>query len=244
LWAAATVILVCLMLPLAQPVWSVLRLPLILPYPWQLLALVGVPLSLAAGAVVAGLRWGAFLSQPTALAVLVGAAVLASYPYLSPRYIRAADLPDLTAPPLALMQDGILLLGYSLQSPKQINPPSQPGPQMVEVRLFWQAVAFPSANGVGGSEVKGDYTVFNHLLDAQGRLVGQKDSQPVQGTRPTTSWRSGEYLVDNYEIPVRTDGTEGPYTLEIGLYQVSTGQRLPHVVPQQGATEIRVPVDR
>jgi hypothetical protein len=71
------------------------------------------------------------------------------------------------------------------------------------------------------------YTVFTHLLDGNSRIWGQKDSLPGGGALPTTSWRVGEVIIDNYEIMVNPDTPLGEYLLEVGMYQAATGQRLP-----------------
>jgi hypothetical protein len=40
-------------------------------------------------------------------------------------------------------------------------------------------------------------------------------------------------VVDEYEIPVRTDAPASEYRIEIGMYDVTTGERLP-VFTSQG----------
>jgi hypothetical protein len=70
------------------------------------------------------------------------------------------------------------------------------------------------------------YTVFTHLLDTQNQIWGQRDNIPVSGNYPTTGWWEGEMVVDEYEIPIRTDAPAGEYRIEIGMYDATTGQRL------------------
>ncbi len=48
------------------------------------------------------------------------------------------------------------------------------------------------------SRIDEDYKVFIHLLDEDGNLLAQRDSQPLAGARPMTSWDEGEELQDNY----------------------------------------------
>jgi hypothetical protein len=45
-----------------------------------------------------------------------------------------------------------------------------------------------------------DYTVFVHLLDAEGNIVTQGDSPPVQGHYPTTIWAVGELIRDEHPL--------------------------------------------
>jgi hypothetical protein len=71
------------------------------------------------------------------------------------------------------------------------------------------------------------YTVFTHLLDPLGQIRGQKDNPPDTGKRPTTGWAEGEVVVDTYAITVDPDAPPGAYTLETGMYDLATMQRLP-----------------
>jgi hypothetical protein len=224
-FAAATVVLLALMLPpLAPLLWPVLHLQAVLPQPWQTLGIAAVTLSLTAGGALTGRRWGPMLAEPAMQAALVAAILLASYPYLAPRNIRAADLPDPSRAPVARLEDSIVLVDYRLEQPASART--------VRLTLYWQALA----------PVQGDYTVFSHLLDAQGVLRGQKDAKPLDGARPTTTWTRGELLVDVYEIPLSPQAVAGAYVLRMGLYQAEKDRRVPQVSPQLGATEIRLPL--
>jgi hypothetical protein len=84
------------------------------------------------------------------------------------------------------------------------------------------------------SEMDTSYTVFNHLIDGENRIWGQKDGIPGGGTLPTSSWISGEYVVDQYEIGVQEDAPPGEYVIETGMYDLSTMLRLP-VLNEEGA---------
>jgi hypothetical protein len=69
-----------------------------------------------------------------------------------------------------------------------------------------------------------DYTVFVHLLNDDGVLVAGNDGQPREGLYPTSVWVPGEVIVD--ERVWDTDAPPGEYSIEIGLYSLSTGARL------------------
>ncbi|HEX5414930.1 MAG TPA: glycosyltransferase family 39 protein, partial [Chloroflexota bacterium] len=71
------------------------------------------------------------------------------------------------------------------------------------------------------------YTVFVHLLDPTGKIVAQVDQAPGNGQRPTTTWAPGEFVEDTYTLAIPTDAPAGPYTIEVGLYDQQSGQRLP-----------------
>jgi hypothetical protein len=71
------------------------------------------------------------------------------------------------------------------------------------------------------------YTVFNHLIDDENHIWGQKDGIPGAGTLPTSSWLAGEYVGDEYEIVIQADTPPGQYVLETGMYDLATMTRLP-----------------
>jgi hypothetical protein len=60
--------------------------------------------------------------------------------------------------------------------------------------------------------------VFTHLLDGTSQVVAQRDAEPADNLRPTTSWKPGEQIEDNYGITVPPNLPPGSYTLEIGMY--------------------------
>jgi hypothetical protein len=88
-------------------------------------------------------------------------------------------------------------------------------------------------------QTESDYTVFVHLVDENERVWTQHDGQPVGGSRPTSSWQSGEQVTDNHGLAHPPDIPPGVYSLVVGLYDAATGERLP-VVTGHGA----VPTDR
>jgi hypothetical protein len=103
------------------------------------------------------------------------------------------------------------LLGYDLD-----RTSIEPG-GVLHLTLYWQALA----------RMETSYIVFTHLLDAEGRVRGQKDSIPCGGACPTTSWLEGEVIVDQYEIAVDHDAPVGEYQVEVGMYDLETMRRLP-----------------
>ena len=69
-----------------------------------------------------------------------------------------------------------------------------------------------------------DFNIFLHLLDpATKQLVEQADTAVGQGTHSTSTWRLHEVVVEHYALPSNSD--KKAYILEIGLYQLSNGQR-------------------
>ncbi len=66
-------------------------------------------------------------------------------------------------------------------------------------------------------------TVFVHVLDANGLIIAQNDSQPAEGRLPTTFWAPGTYVIDAHRLPAAA--LAKAQFLEIGLYDAATGQR-------------------
>lgn len=96
----------------------------------------------------------------------------------------------------------IALKGYSLQ----LDPPA--------IVFYWQPLASMSE----------DYTVFIHLLDAEGRVIQQLDGPPRQGHYPTSWWAPGELITDLRQAPAVAPGR---YRLLVGWYRLADGSRLP-----------------
>jgi len=111
----------------------------------------------------------------------------------------------------------IRLLGYDLA-----QTVVEPGGR-VELVLYWQTEATISIR----------YKVFTHLLGEQYNqttnnfLWGQQDNEPLNGQMPTTTWTPGTIIADPYSIPVAADAPPGPYQIEVGLYGLVDGERLP-----------------
>ncbi|MGC8838712.1 MAG: glycosyltransferase 87 family protein [Anaerolineae bacterium] len=94
-----------------------------------------------------------------------------------------------------------------------------PGAGGGEVRLFlvWRA------EGTSGVPL----TVFTHLLSPEGRVVAGHDGPPAEGRAPTDGWAPGAVVVDPHRMAVPASLPPGTYTLEAGLYDPATGERLP-----------------
>jgi hypothetical protein len=85
----------------------------------------------------------------------------------------------------------------------------------LSMTLFWQTQR----------EIEASYAVFIHLVDGQGQIAAQRDSVPVHGSRPTTSWRTDEVLIDQHDLFVGAEVEKGEYQLWVGLYDPDSGER-------------------
>jgi hypothetical protein len=105
----------------------------------------------------------------------------------------------------------VTLWGYDLDA-RDARPGSK-----VRVVLYWRAER----------EMDEDYTVFVHLVDDKGGIWGQQDNEPEGGFYRTSFWDPGEVVRDQYEFVVDAAATPGEYRIEVGMYLLDNGERLP-----------------
>ncbi len=86
----------------------------------------------------------------------------------------------------------------------------------IELTLYWQA----------DQAVTMDYTVFVHLVDPQGHLLGQHDGPPGEGEYPTSWWLPGQAVVDRHAIQL-SEPYGGSIVLRVGMYDPASGVRVP-----------------
>ena len=130
--------------------------------------------------------------------------------------------PPANASPVEL-GSAIRLLGRRLDLTETLTSPAEGLLGLpLRVRLFWQAKA----------TIESNYTIFIHLVRPDEQLVAQQDQQPLGGFLPTRLWRPGLVIADDYELSLPPDAPPGPYELRVGMYDFTTGERLP--VSQDG----------
>jgi hypothetical protein len=227
-WHLATLVLVALTLSPTALLWRISGLSNLLSYPWQLLSLIGLAMSLLAGSIVAlDQRLAAFPLR----AGLVALAVLASYSYLSPRFFgfsidftplaehaHVYDMEPVRLPVAVLGDSQIALLDYRIEGPLRHGA-------TVRLNVLWQALR----------PLDEDYTAFVHAVDAEGTIWGQGDTEPQEGEYPTTEWGLGEIVQDRYELQIDVAGPREGYQLVVGMYASETGKRLKR---PDGTTEV------
>jgi len=225
-WVVAMAAIVLLVLPLTAPVWRAIGLDELLTYPWQLLALAGLPLAFLAGSVI---RLDRRLGELPALAGLAALVILASYPYLAPRFTRV----DPGIEPLGVVQP----VGAAAPQILLLDAQAAPLPPVAEithtltVTLTWQAT----------EPVIDDYTVFVHLVEQNGVKVGQHDARPCDGACPTNTWQPGAIILDRHILDLGAGVPPGAYRLAIGLYLLDSGKRAAIAGRDDGTVFINVP---
>jgi len=160
-------------------------------------------------------RW-----QPAASGVLgVGLfalAVACPWVYIRPNYAPPPILDQAQVGPLtgrldADFQGQVVLLGYHLPERE-----TWPGGRL-PVTLYYQAMV---PFGI-------DYTVFVHLVDAEGEIVTQQDTYPGMGRYPTTVWKPGQIIADTFYLAMpEWAPVPGTSTFEVGFYDRETQLRL------------------
>lgn len=88
--------------------------------------------------------------------------------------------------------------------------------ESIVVLFFWRLT----------DRVGKNYTLFFHLLDANGQRVDGIDRLPRDGEPLISNWRVGEMMADGIALPMDEHLSPGTYTIEIGLYDADTMQRL------------------
>ncbi len=101
----------------------------------------------------------------------------------------------------------VSLLGYS--SPRLSKETA------LSLTLYWQATTRPDP-----------LTRFVQLVGPDGQLYGQQDSAPDEGMYPASLWQPGEVVAEEVRFSVPAERPAGRYTLHIGLYHPTTGERL------------------
>jgi len=142
--------------------------------------------------------------------------------YLSPPAIDARLIEQPT--PFA---HGLALRGYQIfdrQGNTRFNFDTQGQPLLAlepeeefTVSLYWLA----------GGPTDVPYTVFTHLIAADGFNRAGQDNQPVWGTYPTTRWSPNEKVTDKYTLTIPPGTPPGDHRLRVGWYQSDTLERVP-----------------
>lgn len=147
-------------------------------------------------------------------------------------YISIGDLPTRPAhalsPPADFAQEGspasavqLRLLGSDIgigtgeRAARGNTVTARPG-EPLHIRLFWQAQ----------QRMTTDYTVFVHLVGPDGQLLTQRDSQPVGEFFPTSFWKGGQPVADDYDLAILANAQPGTYEIRVGMYDLATGRRL------------------
>jgi mannosyltransferase len=118
-------------------------------------------------------------------------------------------------PDQAQFGDHFRLVAHRLAFPAgaRSRPAVRPG-DIIQVQLRWQAdAALPD-----------HYVVFLQALDTSQHVVGQRDASPLT---PGTRWEAGQTVTDHHGLLILPGTPPGEYRLVAGLYDATSGTRLP-----------------
>ncbi len=87
--------------------------------------------------------------------------------------------------------------------------------ELLDLALYWRALR----------PLNTDYSIALHLVDDCGRLYGQEDSQHP-ASYPTSRWKPDAYARDLHRMAVWPGAPPGEYTIQVGVYDVTTGRSL------------------
>ncbi len=116
--------------------------------------------------------------------------------------------------------DKITLLGYDLGSS------TIKAGDTLRLDLYWKAQR----------RLETSYGVQARLVDSASNVYAQQDNAHP-GSYPTSWWEEGKYMKDTHRLTVPKSTPPGQYLLQVGLYEPSTLQPLPVLLP--GEEEVR-----
>ncbi len=109
------------------------------------------------------------------------------------------------------------LIGYDVQQTDR----------QLTIDWYWQR----------SNQIDHPYVVFNHLVDAQGKIVAQQDDRPQAGQPLMTCWQPNELYADRHVIELPANLPPGAYRLQMGLYNAATSRRVPVIGSAEIATD-------
>jgi hypothetical protein len=109
----------------------------------------------------------------------------------------------------------LTLLGYDMNARAV-----QPG-EAISVTLYWQARA----------PMQLDYSVFMHLTSTNGEIPVKNDSLPYTSPKRTHRWTVGQVMKEVRALVIPDYVLPGLYNIDMGIFSVDTGDRLPIVAP-------------
>jgi len=112
------------------------------------------------------------------------------------------------------------LLGYNV-SPQRALPDGS-----VTLTLYWQALA----------PMDEDYSIGIALLNANRKILSQRNSYPGHGMLPTRLWRAGQMIQDQYWVPIPANAPAPSMAqIQISLFKRETQKDLPAFDPKGNA---------
>ncbi len=182
------------------------------------------------------------MRRPSLLALVASASLLSACIVEAPggsspnerRQAVVAQVPPLSVRNGANFEDKVELVGATVQ-PGRIAPG-----EVARVTAFFKVL----------KPLEDEYLVFVHIEDAEGRMERLNvDHKPAGGLYPTTQWKVGETVKDEFNIALPAGASARAINLWVGFWQPQTDARLqlknPDAVRNDGRNRIllvQVPV--
>lgn len=151
------------------------------------------------------------------------------------RQAVVAEVPPLSVKGGANFEDAVELVGASVQ-PGRITPGD-----VARVTVYFKVL----------KALEEDYTIFVHVEDAERADRNNVDHKPAGGLYPTTQWKPGETVKDEFSFTIAGTSAARTINLWMGFWDPKTDGRLrlknPDAVRNDGQNRIllmQIPVAR
>jgi 4-amino-4-deoxy-L-arabinose transferase-like glycosyltransferase len=137
---------------------------------------------------------------------------------LSPQELAELRAVDPAHPLSVALEDRVELLGYDL--PTSVEAGSQ-----LPLLLYWRV----------SQPIRPDllYAFFAHVLDKRGYVWAQADALGY----PVSSWIEGDLIIQWFDLTIPPDAPPLEYHVNVGIYDLVTGERLVPTVEGAALTE-------
>jgi hypothetical protein len=130
----------------------------------------------------------------------------------------------------AIFAHGPRLRGYQIfdkEGNSRLTPPLNGNGQAYMLALEPEEALTLSLYWLSSGPTGIPYTVFAHLIAADGFNRAGQDNPPVWGSYPTTAWQPGEKITDKYTLTIPPGTPPSDHHLQIGWYNPITQERVP-----------------
>lgn len=117
-----------------------------------------------------------------------------------------------------IFNNGMALLGYRMN-----GTPLESGWGIATIELDWQAT----------QKIAEDFTVSVRLIDPSREAIwAQEDTQPGNGTLPTSSWEPNQQVKDHHGLAIPIGTPPGDYAIQVVTYASKTGRAANIIAPE------------
>jgi hypothetical protein len=163
-------------------------------------------------------KFNAFLNSKNYTKILYEHNIAVWQLHHPPLVERLITAPSIQHPINANFSNKIEFLGYDIDKTKwEIY-------DVVHVTYYWKCLEC----------LEEDYTVFVHFTDKDGKIIYQQDHPFCHGAYPTSEWKKGEIIKEEYYFPISTKVKEAAYEIRIGVY-IPHNKRM-DVITTEGGT--------